>query len=86
MVTERQSIQSLSNVAQIFDLYFSDIYNNDRLTEDILRVAGLVAFFQYINYGKSDILEEYVKPFGIGSNDFYDAINILNICPDHNIP
>lgn len=78
LITERQSLQSLSNVAQIFDLYFSDIYNNGRLTKDVLRVAGLVAFFQYIDYSKSDVLEEYVKPFGIGSNDFYDAINILN--------
>ncbi|MBQ8521470.1 MAG: ATP-binding protein, partial [Bacteroides sp.] len=43
LAAEEQTIQSLNNVAQVFDLYYSNIYNNGLLTEDILKVAGLIA-------------------------------------------
>jgi len=78
LVIERKSIQSLSTVEQIFDLYFADIYNNKRLTEDVLKVAGLIAFFQYINYADAVSLERQIQPFGIVSSVFCDAISILN--------
>lgn len=78
LASEEQSIQSLNNVAQVFDLYFANIYNNEQLTEDILKVAGLIAFFQYIDYRNDPNLLEHIIPFGINRNDFYDAINILS--------
>jgi len=78
LTTEKQSIQSLNNVAQVFDLYFANIYNNEKLTKDILKVAGLIAFFQYIDYRNAPNLLERIIPFGINRNDFYDAINVLS--------
>ena len=78
LTTEKQSIQSLNNVAQVFDLYFANIYNNEQLTKDILKVAGLIAFFQYIDYRNAPNLLERIIPFGINRNDFYDAINVLS--------
>lgn len=78
LASEEQSIQSLNNVAQVFDLYFTNIYNNEQLTEDILKVAGLIAFFQYIDYRNAPNLLEHIIPFGINRNDFYDAINVLS--------
>ena len=78
LASEEQSIQSLNNVAQVFDLYFANIYNNKQLTEDILKVAGLIAFFQYIDYRNAPNLLEHIIPFGINRNDFYDAIKVLN--------
>ena len=78
LAAEEQTIQSLNNVAQVFDLYYSNIYNNGLLTEDILKVAGLIAFFRYIDNSSESKLQEYIIPFGISRNDFCDAINVLN--------
>lgn len=78
LAVEEQSIQSLDNVAQIFDLYFANIYNNELLTGGILKVAGLIAFFRYLDYSRESQLQEYIVPFGINRNDFYNAINVLS--------
>lgn len=78
LAKEGHSLKSIENITQVFDLYFSTIYKDHRLTKDILKVAGVVAFSRFIDYHNAKTLQDYLSAFGIDLQTFNKAKEILN--------
>lgn len=78
LAKEGHSLKSIENITQVFDLYFSTIYDDNRLTKDILKVAGIIAFSRFIDYNNSETLQNYLSAFKIDLPTFNKAKDILN--------
>lgn len=78
LAKEGHSIKSLENVTEVFDLYFSTIFKDSRLTKDVLKVAGIVSFSRFIDCNNIASLKEYLLAFNIGIETFNKAKDILN--------
>lgn len=78
LAKEGYSLKSIENITQVFDLYFSTIYKDHRLTKDILKVAGIIAFSRFIDYRNAKTLQDYLSAFGIDLQTFNKAKDILN--------
>jgi len=78
LAKEGHSIKSLENVTEVFDLYFSTIFKDSRLTKDVLKVAGIVSFSRFIDCNNIASLKEYLLAFNIGVETFNKAKDILN--------
>ena len=59
MAKEGHSIKSIENITNVFDLYFSTIYNDNRLTKDVLKIAGVIAFSRFIDDNNAKALLNY---------------------------
>lgn len=78
LAKEGHSIKSIENVTEVFDLYFSTIFKDSRLTKDVLKVAGIVSFSRFIDCNNIALLKEYLLAFNIDFETFNKAKDILN--------
>ena len=78
LAKEGHSIKSLENVTEVFDLYFSTIFKDFRLTKDVLKVAGIVSFSRFIDCNNIALLKDYLLAFDIDVETFNKAKDILN--------
>ena len=78
LAKEGHSIKSIENVTEVFDLYFSTIFKDSRLTKDVLKVAGVVSFSRFIDCNNIALLKEYLLAFDIDIETFNKAKDILN--------
>ena len=79
LALKEQSIESLSNVSDLFEKYFSSfIRDKDELKNEInIRCLGIITFFNTIPYKDRNISSSILSNFDIDYFDFVNAIDKL---------
>lgn len=80
LAVEENTFQSILNVSALYDAYYSSIKKDLDVLEDenILKVAGIVAFFRSVDKTNSDQMSEIERIFNISTKDFWTAANTLH--------
>ncbi|NET40800.1 ATP-binding protein [Okeania sp. SIO2B3] len=80
LVVEREkTIESISNVSDIYDIYYSSIRQDitDFRDRSLLEVAGIVAFFQVVDKSNDEMMERIQTAFKIDREIFWEAVRKL---------
>lgn len=77
---EKQNLQSLNDVSDIFDIYYGDILNNIKIKNKtiLLKSAGIVSVFSPLKYVENESLSTLLSSFQIEQFDFIDCLDKLN--------
>lgn len=75
-----QTLESIRDVTQLYDQYFSSIKKDlDALKDDeILKTAGITAFFQYIDTENTDLMSDIKTCFEIDARSFWKNCQLLH--------
>jgi len=77
---ESNTLDSIRDVSELYDKYYSSIkYDLDELEDsDVLKVAGIVAFFRNVDRTNNDLMSEINKVFNICAEDFWETSKKLH--------
>lgn len=80
LARKTESLDSLRNVGELFDLYFSTfVKDKDEFAKPItFKVLGLLAFFGALPIKDKKFLEPILTDFSISYQDFFEQIEILD--------
>jgi uncharacterized protein YlzI (FlbEa/FlbD family) len=79
LAKKEQKIESLSDVSELFDSYFSTFIKDEGEFADAesLKCLGLISFFYTIPFKNKSVTNDILKNFGISFDKFVDAIDRL---------
>jgi hypothetical protein len=74
------SLDSIFDVSSLYDEYYCSIRQdlNELNDKNILKVAGIVAFFRVVDYANEEIMEKIEYVFHISREIFWEAVKRLN--------
>lgn len=77
---ESNTLESIRDVTGLYDRYYSSIKSDlDALEDgDILKVAGIVAFFRNVDRTNDSLMSNIKNVFGISADDFWEASKKLH--------
>lgn len=77
---ESNTLESIRDVTELYDKYYSSIKTDlDALENgDILKVAGIVAFFRNVDRTNDILMSNITNVFGISADDFWEASKKLH--------
>ncbi len=77
---ESNTLESIRDVTELYDKYYSSIKSDlDALKDrDILKVAGIVAFFRNVDRTNDSLMSDIKGIFGISAEDFWEASKKLH--------
>lgn len=77
---ESNTLESIRDVTELYDKYYSSIKSDlDALGDgDILKVAGIVAFFRNVDRTNNPLMSNIKDVFGISAEDFWEASKKLH--------
>ena len=77
---DSNSLESIRDVSELYDQYYSSIKSDlDTLdNEDILKVAGTIAFFRKVDRTNDNLMSDIKEIFGISTDDFWEASKTLH--------
>lgn len=77
---ESNTLESIRDVTELYDKYYSSIKTDlDALEDgDILKVAGIVAFFRNVDRTNDALMSSIKNVFGITAEDFWEASKKLH--------
>lgn len=77
---ETKRLDSLRNVSELFELYFSPIYNDiiKASGEDSLKVLGIISFFRVLHREYEEPNNLIYREFGISNERFWTVCDTLN--------
>ncbi len=77
---DSNTLESIRDVSELYDKYYSSIKSDlDALADrDILKVAGIVAFFRNVDRTNDNLMSDIKGIFGISSDDFWEASKKLH--------
>ncbi len=80
LVLEKQSLDVLSDVSELFERYFSTFIRDQGEFANILNIKclGVIAFFHTLPYKNRELTSSILKNFGIDYHHFADAIDKLD--------
>lgn len=80
LVKHKQSIDSLDNISQLYEIYFSDSYNQIKETDskNALKVLGVISFFRTISKDNIDTNARIFSVFKIEEEIFWETCYRLN--------
>ena len=72
---ERNTLESIRDATELYDKYYSSIKSDlDALEDgDVLKVAGIVAFFRNVDRTNDALISNIQNVFGISAEDFWEA-------------
>ncbi len=79
VVEQEKTIESINSVSDLYDEYYSSITKDitDFKDESLLEVAGIVAFFQVVDYSNDEMMEKIQTAFNIDKKTFWEAVRKL---------
>ncbi|MCF6202947.1 MAG: hypothetical protein L3J59_04635 [Methylococcaceae bacterium] len=77
---DSNTLESIRDVSELYDKYYSSIKSDlDDLDDgDILKVAGIVAFFRNVDRTNDTLMSDIKRIFGISNEDFWEASKTLH--------
>lgn len=77
---EKNRLDSINNVSDIYEKYFESIKIDlfELGKEDVLKVAGIVAFFRNVDKSNADVMQIIKNIFGISTEDFWRTARKLH--------
>ena len=77
---DSNTLESIRDVSELYDKYYSSIKSDlDALEDgDILKVAGIVAFFRNVDRTNGNLMSDIKGIFGISTDDFWEASKTLH--------
>jgi hypothetical protein len=74
------TFQSIANVAHLYDEYFASIRQDIEQLNDrnLLKVAGIIAFFQYVDRSNKELMDAIKTAFGISPEQFWETAHSLH--------
>ena len=80
VVKDSNTLESIRDVSELYDKYYSSIKSDlDALDDgDILKVAGIVAFFRNVDRTNDNLMLDIKGIFGISIEDFWEASKTLH--------
>jgi hypothetical protein len=74
------SLKSISNVSAIYDVYFASIRQDLKALgkRDLIKVAGIVAFFRAVDRSNEEMMGAIQNAFGISSDAFWKTAHRLH--------
>lgn len=80
LAKQTQSINSLFNVSDLFENYFSTFIKDkgELATPLNIKCLGLISFFYILPYKNKELITPILKRFEIGYGEFINAIDILD--------
>ena len=77
---ETNRLDSLRDASELFELYFSPVYNDviKASGEDSLKVLGIISFFRVLHRENEEPNNIIYREFGISSDRFWTVCKILN--------
>lgn len=80
LATKSGTFESITNVSSLYDEYYSSIGSeiSDLKNPDLLKTAGLVAFFHHVDYTDKKSLEKVTEAFGINPEVFWSSARRLH--------
>ncbi len=77
---DSNTLESIRDVSELYDKYYSSIKSDlDALEDgDILKVAGIVAFFRSVDRTNDNLMSDIKGIFGISIEDFWEASKTLH--------
>lgn len=77
---DSNTLESIRDVSELYDKYYSSIKSDlDALEDgDILKVAGIVAFFRNVDRTNDNLISDIKGIFGISAEDFWEASKKLH--------
>ncbi|MEH1989876.1 hypothetical protein [Nostoc sp.] len=84
LAKQEDRLDSINNVSNLYDEYYSSIRKDlqELGDENLLKAAGIVAFFRTVDRSNEKMMEEIEKAFGISQEVFWKAVRQLN---DHEL-
>lgn len=79
LALDKQDIRVLNNLGEVFDLYFNTFVVDQELLQDqdIIKVAGLISFFQTLPCYQPEIMEKVLTPFLGDAEVFLSGVKLL---------
>ncbi|NEQ73563.1 MAG: hypothetical protein F6K23_11085 [Okeania sp. SIO2C9] len=80
LVVEREkTLHSIQNVLELYEIYYSSIRQDiaDFKDESLLKVAGILAFFQVVDKSNDEMMERIQTTFNIDKEIFWKAVRKL---------
>jgi len=77
---QHQSLESINDASDLYDRYFASVKQDlrDLGTPDLLRVAGIVAFFRVVDRSDESLMNGISGVFGISDRDFWQTVERLH--------
>ena len=77
---DSNTLESIRDVSELYDKYYSSIKSDlDALEDgDILKVAGIVAFFRNVDRTNDNLMSDINRIFNITAEDFWEASRKLH--------
>jgi len=77
---DSNTLESIRDVSELYDRYYSSIKSdlNALKNGDVLKVAGIVAFFRNIDRTNDSLMSDIKRIFGISVEDFWEASKTLH--------
>jgi hypothetical protein len=77
---DSNSIESIRDVSELYDQYYSSIKSDLGAldNENILKVAGIIAFFRNVDRTNTNLMSDIKEIFGISTDDFWEASKTLH--------
>ena len=77
---ESNTLESIRDVTELYDKYYSSIKSDLEALEDgeILKIAGIVAFFRSVDRTNERLMSDIDMIFGISAEDFWEASKKLH--------
>ncbi|GGA53822.1 ATP-binding protein [Okeania sp. KiyG1] len=79
VVKGEKTVEALKNVSDVYDIYYSSIREDiaDFKDESLLKVAGIVAFFQVVDCSNDEMMEKIQTTFYIDRENLWKAVRKL---------
>ncbi|PSR53791.1 hypothetical protein AHMF7605_09785 [Adhaeribacter arboris] len=79
LALEKNNIYALQDVSDLFDQYFSSFIKDNKYfaKSEVLKVLGLIAFFNTLPYDDDKVLDSLLRKFKLDKNSFIDSIDKL---------
>ena len=80
LAKDSNTLESIRDVSELYDKYYSSIESDlDALDDgDILKVAGIIAFFRNVDRTNNSFVSDIEGIFGISIEDFWEASKTLH--------
>ncbi|AVH72578.1 hypothetical protein [Nostoc sp. 'Lobaria pulmonaria (5183) cyanobiont'] len=84
LAKQEERLDSINNVSNLYDEYYSSIRKDlqELGDENLLKAAGIVAFFRTVDRSNEKMMEEIETAFGISQEVFWKAVRQLH---DHEL-
>jgi hypothetical protein len=79
IVKEKKTLGSIADVTALYDTYFGSIADDlaDLKNKDLLKTAGIISFFRFLDRTQEDLFNEIAHRFGLSPTVLWD--NILRL-------